>query len=151
MTRSRNKVSTYLTTWGNNALQTRTLSGGTESTITVNGSLYRLHAFTSTGTLTVNANAPMSVECLVIAGGGGAITAGGGAGGYFDGSVFLSGGSFTVTVGAGGGVASTGSDSVFASVTTKAAEAAQTVLLVLQVVLVVARVVKVAHRFRAAQ
>jgi hypothetical protein len=110
-------------------------SGGTETT--VGG--YKIHTFTTSGTLTVTSGG--DVEYLVIAGGGGGgcgTAGGGGAGGYrtnvsgetsgggasAESSLNLSTGSYTITVGAGGagGVVSTsnvsnGSNSIFASIT----------------------------------
>jgi hypothetical protein len=110
-------------------------SGGTE---TIVGG-YKIHTFTSSSTLTVSSGG--DVEYLVIAGGGGGgsgTAGGGGAGGYrtnvsgatsgggasAEGTLNLSTGSYTVTVGAGGagGVVSSnnpasGSNSVFSSIT----------------------------------
>jgi prepilin-type N-terminal cleavage/methylation domain-containing protein len=96
-------------------------SGGT---VTTDGA-YRVHKFTSSGTLTVTT--PGDAEVLVVGGGGGGASGGGGAGGYLIGSETLSG-SMTVTVGAGGtagvgtwpGTAGTdGGDSVFGTRTSK--------------------------------
>jgi hypothetical protein len=110
-------------------------SGGTE---TIVGG-YKIHTFTSSSTLTVSSGG--DVEYLVIAGGGGGgsgTAGGGGAGGYrtnvsgatsgggasAEGTLNLSVGSYTITVGAGGagGVVSSsspanGSNSVFSSIT----------------------------------
>jgi len=110
-------------------------SGGTETT--VGG--YKIHTFTTSGTLTVTSGG--DVEYLVIAGGGGGgcgTAGGGGAGGYrtnvsgetsgggasAESSLNLSTGSYTIIVGAGGagGVVSTsnvsnGSNSIFGSIT----------------------------------
>ena len=97
-------------------------SGGTKTT---DGS-YTVHTFTGSGTFTFS-SAPIgfSVEYLVAAGGGGGGRAGGGggAGGLRIGSISLTDGSYTVTIGAGGaggqsGVqSSNGENSVFDSVT----------------------------------
>jgi hypothetical protein len=63
--------------------------------------------------------APTSVDYLVVAGGAGGGNGnsggGGGAGGYRSGSAFSIGASFTVTVGAGGAVATNGNNSVLAA------------------------------------
>lgn len=81
-------------------------TGGTESTITVDGVAYRLHVFTSSGTFTVTS--PGEVEYLIVAGGGGGGSGGGGAGGLLEGTTQVSSGTFTVVVGQGG-VSTTGS------------------------------------------
>jgi hypothetical protein len=83
-----------------------TATGGTVSNI----SGYRVHTFTSTGSLTVTGSG--SVEYLVVAGGGGGGAGpyqggGGGGGGLVEGSVSLSQETYTITIG-GGGAASTG-------------------------------------------
>jgi len=80
-------------------------NGGTVTTITQNGVNYRVHTFTSSGTLSVTQSG--SVEVLVVAGGGGGgnnHAGGGGAGGYIyrDGYQINDGSTITVTVGAGG-------------------------------------------------
>lgn len=80
-------------------------SGGT---ITVSGG-YRYHTFTSSGSFVVPSGYSASASYLVVAGGGAGGTrwgGGGGAGGYRTGSLTLSAGTGTVTVG-GGGSAST--------------------------------------------
>ena len=114
------------------------LSGGTETTITENNVNYKVHTFTSSGTLTVT-GASGQVEYLVVAGGGGAWSdaggsgggAGGGAGGYrcsvvgessgggasAESKLTLSPQSYTITIGAGGVSTGSGSDSVFSSIT----------------------------------
>ncbi len=90
---------------------------------------YRIHTFTSGGTLTVNKNGV--VDVLVVGGGGGGggyIGGGGGAGGVIaSNGLSVSAGAITVTVGSGGaaganadaisGFGGPGGDSVFASLT----------------------------------
>ena len=80
-------------------------NGGTVTTITQNGVNYRVHTFTSSGTLSVTQSG--SVEVLVVAGGGGGgnnHAGGGGAGGLiFDNSYYvINNQSIAVTIGAGG-------------------------------------------------
>lgn len=95
----------------------------TGGTITTSGS-YTVHTFTSSGTF--SANGAVAVEYLVVAGGGGggARGGGGGGGGMLTGSMTVSAGDKTVTVGQGGtagvvGVSAggNGGDSVFATIT----------------------------------
>ena len=103
-------------------------NGGTVTTITQNGVNYRVHTFTSSGTLSVTQSG--SVEVLVVAGGGGGSGnvyddgAGGGAGGLIHrtGYNLDTEGNITVTVGAGGGASSggqggNGGDSSFGTLT----------------------------------
>jgi hypothetical protein len=101
-------------------------NGGTVSTVIENGINYRVHTFTSSGTLTVLSAG--KVEVLAVAGGGGGGRGrggGGGAGGYiYDTDYSVSTGSKTVTVGAGGAggtvnssTAPNGSNSVFDNLT----------------------------------
>jgi hypothetical protein len=97
----------------------------TGGTITFSGGK-TIHTFTSSGTFTVNFGDTL-VEYLVVAGGGGAGEGGGGAGGFRTGSGFpvsSAPGSYTVTVGAGGGFnqpqGSNGNPSVFSSITSTA-------------------------------
>jgi hypothetical protein len=77
--------------------------GGAETTIDVGGVNYRVHTFTTPGTLTVFKS--VSVDYLVVAGGGGGgrtnrAGGGGGAGGVRTGTAFsLTPGPITVTVG----------------------------------------------------
>ncbi len=74
-------------------------TGGTITTSGVN----RIHTFTSGGTLTCNGSG--TTNYVVVGGGGGGGSAGGGgggAGGFLSGSISLTVGSFTITVGAGG-------------------------------------------------
>ena len=99
-------------------------TGGTESTITVDGVVYRLHVFTSDGTFTVTS--PGEVEYLIVGGGGGSAHGGGGAGGFLTGTVAVSPDSYPVVVGAGGAgrlssqtvtAANDGGNSSFAGIT----------------------------------
>jgi hypothetical protein len=99
-------------------------SGGdlfaTGGVITTSGN-YRIHTFTSTGTLTVS-SAPVgsTVEYLVVAGGGGGNFGGGGAGGMRTGTTLpITAGAYTVTVGAGGAYDTNGSDSIFSTITSR--------------------------------
>jgi hypothetical protein len=109
-------------------------TGGTESTITVGPTTYRVHTFTSSGVFEVATGSPSrTVELLVVAGGGGGgpgyQAGGGGAGGVLPASFTVAAGqSYVVTVGQGGagGVATTavsankgsnGQNSSFATVT----------------------------------
>jgi hypothetical protein len=84
-------------------------NGGTISTVIENGIRYRVHTFTSSGTLTVLSSG--KVEALVVAGGGGGGwgnvnfdgNGGGGAGGLiYNTDYSVTTGNKTVTVGAGG-------------------------------------------------
>jgi len=93
-------------------------TGGTESTYSSGGVNYRVHTFTSSGTFT--AEGAGAVDYLVVAGGGGGGAGnrggGAGAGGYrssvtgessgggssAESDLFVTAGSYTVTVGAGG-------------------------------------------------
>jgi hypothetical protein len=98
-----------------------TVTGGT---ITTAPDGDRVHTFTGSGTLTIT-NAPsggLFAYYLVVGGGGGggqtstfsgrtAAGGGGGAGGFRNGSFSLSSGTYTITVGAGGPVNDTGTQS----------------------------------------
>jgi len=85
-------------------------SGGTETTYESGGKTYKVHTFTSSGTLTVDFEGHADV--LVVGGGGAGGTTGvsgsngtggGGGGGVRQvTNVYLNGGSHTITVGAGG-------------------------------------------------
>src|SRR5579863_5852992 len=84
---------------------TETSSGfsATGGTVTTVGNLI-VHTFTTSGTFQVTAG-NAAISYLVVAGGGGggsAFGGGGGAGGLLTGTEFISVGSYTVTVGAGG-------------------------------------------------
>ena len=83
-------------------------TGGTETSYTSGGVLYKVHTFLSSGTFTVNIGSSTNIEVLIVAGGGG-----GGAGGllYYgaetpktpNGSAITRGvGSYNVVVGDGG-------------------------------------------------
>lgn len=85
-----------------------TASGGTTSTITAGGVSYKLHTFTSSGTLTISTSG--IVDILAIGAGGGStgapysdITAGGGGGGeiYLAEKMPLSAGTYSIVIGAG--------------------------------------------------
>jgi hypothetical protein len=101
-------------------------TGGVVTTVIENGIRYRVHTFTSSGTLTVTNAGKM--EVLSVAGGGGGGRGrggGGGAGGYiYDTDYSVGTGNKTVTVGAGGAggsvnssTAPNGSNSVFDNLT----------------------------------
>jgi len=92
------------------------LNGGSQ---VVNGS-YLVATFTTTGTNSFIINRSGFINMILIAGGGGAGTAndrtggGGGAGGYILlNNYFINAGSYTVTVGVGGGPNTSGSNTVF--------------------------------------
>jgi len=86
-----------------------TATGGTETIITERGVRYKVHAFTTVGTGSLNiataSNNP-TVEVLIVAGGGGGggeLAGGGGAGGvYYSKSIPITAGNKTVNVGTGG-------------------------------------------------
>lgn len=85
-------------------------TGGTSSSITVDGFAYTMLAFTSNGTLTVSRAGLFDV---LMVGGGGAGSGGGagGSGGLISNTVYLAATTHTVTIGAGGsagGAAGTG-------------------------------------------
>jgi len=101
-------------------------TGGTVSNIAG----YRVHTFTSSGSLVISGTG--NVECLVIAGGGGGggggysvAGGGGGAGGFRTAAgIAVTPGSYAVTVGAGGtngigldSIGSNGSSSIFSTIT----------------------------------
>jgi hypothetical protein len=102
-------------------------TGGVVSTVIENGIRYRVHTFTSSGTLTVTN--PGKMEVLCVAGGGGGSGnfyddgAGGGGGGLiYNTDYTVTTGNKTVTIGAGGtagtgGLGGTGENSVFDSLT----------------------------------
>lgn len=78
-------------------------TGGTVSTVTVGGVLYRVHTFLASDTFVLHL--PATVEYLIVGGGGpGGFrhAGGGGAGGVRSGNASLSAGSYSVVVGAGG-------------------------------------------------
>jgi hypothetical protein len=81
---------------------------------------YVYHLFNSSGTFSPLEN--LSVDYLVVAGGGGGgsgnfYCAGGGGGGFRTGSLSVTPGNLTVTVGAGGATNVNGSNSVFSTIT----------------------------------
>ncbi|MCG2724826.1 MAG: hypothetical protein L6420_00990, partial [Elusimicrobia bacterium] len=106
-------------------------SGGTETTIIEGGITYRIHTFTTSGTLTVTA--PGTVEVLVVAGGGSggnnnttnANGGGGGGGVIYKKNFAVTPQAYTVTVGNGGGAipfqtigrGNNGQNSVFSTLT----------------------------------
>lgn len=80
-----------------------TATGGTESTYTLGGIVYKSHTFTSSGTFTAESSG--SVDILVIAGGASGANdhgGGGGAGGYRAFNHSLTAQSYSILVGAGG-------------------------------------------------
>jgi hypothetical protein len=80
-------------------------NGGTVSTVIENGIRYRVHTFTSSGTLTVLSAGKMEVLTVAGGGGGGAYAAGAGAGAggvLFNTDYSVTTGNKTVTIGAGG-------------------------------------------------
>lgn len=103
-------------------------SGGEESVINVQGQLFRVHTFTSSGTLNVTSGG--TAEVLVVGGGGAggrcsvitnlftqsgsfrAHTGGGGAGGVVNSSILLSATAYGVVVGNGGVLGNPGQDSL---------------------------------------
>ena len=92
-------------------------ANATGGTITTDGN-YRIHTFTSNGTLSVSSAG--EIEYLVVAGGGGGgqnlygnSGGAGGAGGYRTGNTSIGTGDFTVVVGNGGGVEQKGQNSSF--------------------------------------
>lgn len=79
--------------------------GGSISTVVENGVRYRVHTFTSSGTLTVTNAGKMEVLCVAGGGGGGAYAAGAGAGAgglIYNTDYSVTTGNKTVTIGAGG-------------------------------------------------
>jgi len=101
-------------------------TGGTVTTYSSGGIQYKVHTFTTSGTLAITGTG--SVDVLVVAGGGGGgfdVGGGGGAGGYYYGtSISVSAGSINVTVGGGGAKGTginayggNGGDSTFGSTT----------------------------------
>lgn len=60
------------------------------------------HNFVSTATIAIPKNLLTNVSFLVVAGGGGSWSGGGGAGGYIEGTTYLTEGTYTIIIGAGG-------------------------------------------------
>lgn len=95
-------------------------SGGTQSTVNISGTNYRLHAFTSTGANTFTLNSDATVAVLMVAGGGAGGTGYGdqdtGKGGGGAGQVLvrtgyaLTASSYALSVGAGGAGRSNGTN-----------------------------------------
>ena len=99
----------------NASIKTIITSGGAIST--VGG--YKVHSFTTSGTFAITCGGA-TIEYLVVGGGGAGATAGGGGRGgqVRTGSIALTAGNHTVTVGLGGGPdAGSGGNSVFSSIT----------------------------------
>ena len=102
---------------------TNTGTGGTITTIIINGTNYTVHTFTSNGTFTSSFNG--TAEVLVVAGGAGGSSGGGGAGGLiYNSSYSIMSQSYNITIGNGGngGVAAStmganGATSSFATLT----------------------------------
>jgi hypothetical protein len=79
--------------------------GNIVKNIKIDGKNYRIHAFTSSGTFTIENEANRDIEYLLVGGGGGGgmdMGGGGGAGGYLSGTKMFVQGSYQVSVGAGG-------------------------------------------------
>ena len=77
-------------------------TGGTITSATISGTTYLIHTFTTVGNTTFTVSGSMACDYLVVAGGGGGGTGrggGGGGGGVLQGSMTLTGGSYTITVG----------------------------------------------------
>ena len=113
-------VGTTASLYGIKALTVPGTAKATGGTITYDafGNVY--HTFTSSGTFTPSV--ALSCDYLVIAGGGGGGQfgpgGGGGGGGYRTGTgLAVSATGYSITVGAGGGTGSVGSNSIFSSIT----------------------------------
>jgi hypothetical protein len=82
-------------------------TGGTITTVTADGYVYRVHAFTTVGTASFNVTQPGSfpnMEFLVVGGGGAGghyVAGGGGGGGFTEGIFAASTQNYTITVGNG--------------------------------------------------
>ena len=77
-------------------------TGGTVTQPTISGTSYTIHTFTTVGTTTFTVSGSIACDYLVVAGGGGGGTGrggGGGGGGVLQGSMTLTTGSYTITVG----------------------------------------------------
>lgn len=96
-----------------------TLSGGTETTFVSGSTTWKVHTFTATTQVSVVS--PGQIKYLMVAGGGGGGSTtsadygggGGGAGGYLESQMNLSGGTHTITIGAGGGNITSGNTTSF--------------------------------------
>ena len=108
----------YVISVSSNTCQVSTTQGGSATTYT-NGTGSGTHTAVTQRAFNPYAGAPDTVEYLVVAGGGGAGGGGGGAGGLLTASNYAvaTGTALTVTVGAGGGAATNGSNSVFSGIT----------------------------------
>ena len=97
---SSNRMEVYNgTSWQSIGGVSATQSAGSGTTALIGG--YRIHTFTSSGSLVVNSGG--EVDYLVVAGGGGAGSGGGGAGGMLTGTIpSLAPNTYTITVGVGG-------------------------------------------------
>jgi hypothetical protein len=110
-------VATSTTVTVNDTSQGFSALGGT--TYVSNG--YKFHVFTSSDSLIIDGGSK-AIDYLVIGGGAGggnarASNGGGGAGGYIESSTVLGPGTYTITIGAGGGLYGNGSNTVFDSIT----------------------------------
>lgn len=99
-------ITKFTNTWNTNQLEKKAVITATTGSPTIDTSTRAgktIYKFTGSGTVTVGT--PGYCEVLIVAGGGGGCgQTGGGAGGLiYDTSIFLPGGTLTVTVGAGGG------------------------------------------------
>jgi hypothetical protein len=80
-------------------------TGGNQYDIEVEGTIYRVHVFNTTGNSTFTVTKSGEVEYLIVAGGGGGggdNAGGGGAGGLLTGTITVTPQAYTITVGAGG-------------------------------------------------
>jgi len=91
-------------------------SGGTISTPTIFGTSYKVHTFTSSGTLTCTAGGKADILVVAGGGGGGGDAAGGGGGGgvVYKSSQSIASGSISITVGSGG-IAGVGTNATIAT------------------------------------
>lgn len=84
-------------------------TGGTK----IIDAIYAVHLYSTSGSFTIDR--ATSIDYLVVAGGGGGSDGGGGAGGLLTGTMNVSAGTYTVTVGAGGTAGAQGSGSSLGS------------------------------------
>jgi hypothetical protein len=98
---TKSSIEYYNGVWAEVATTALIASGGTVSTITG----YKIHTFTSSGSLVVSQGC--TAEILIVASGGNGATSGGGGGGgggiLYNPSKLLTSGTYTVIVGGGGG------------------------------------------------